>query len=164
MQQAARTKGMQLNILKAGTESEIETAFESFVKLHVGSLVIGADPFFYSRRDQFVALAARHAVPAIYPMREFAVAGGLISFGPSLTAAYGQLGSYDGKILKCAKPADLPVEQPTRFELVVNLNTAKALARNSGAFLLRTEPFDVAIRPPFAPSPAVARCRPWCRS
>jgi putative tryptophan/tyrosine transport system substrate-binding protein len=127
MQQAARTKGRRLNILKAGTESEIETAFESFVELHAGSLVIGADPFFYGRRDQFVALAARHAVPAIYPMREFAVAGGLISYGPSLTAAYGQLGSYDGKILKDAKPADLPVEQPTRFELVVNLNTAKAL-------------------------------------
>jgi putative tryptophan/tyrosine transport system substrate-binding protein len=127
MQQAARTKGMRLNILKAGTESEIETAFESFVELHAGSLVIGADPFFYSRRDQFVALAARHAVPAIYPMREFATAGGLISYGPSLTPAYRQLGSYAGKILKGAKPADLPVEQPTRFELVVNLNTAKAL-------------------------------------
>jgi putative ABC transport system substrate-binding protein len=127
MQEAARAKGLQLPILKAGTESEIDAAFASLVQLHAGALVVQADPFFGSRREQIVALASRHAVPAIYGVREFAAAGGLISYGASVTAVYRQLGTYAGKILKGAKPADLPVEQPTRFELVVNLNTAKTL-------------------------------------
>jgi putative ABC transport system substrate-binding protein len=127
MREAARTKGVQLNILKAGTEGEIDAAFATLVQLHAGALVVFLDPFFFSRREQLLALALRHAVPAIYPWREFAAAGGLISYGPSFPAAYRETGIYAGKILKGAKPADLPVQQPTRFELVVNLKTAEAL-------------------------------------
>jgi putative tryptophan/tyrosine transport system substrate-binding protein len=127
MQEAAHTKGVQLPVLKAGSESEIDATFASLVQLHAGALVVGGDPFFESRREQLVAPAARHAVPAIYQWREFAVAGGLISYGASLTALYRQVGIYAGKILNRAKPVDLPVQQPTTFELVVNLNTAKAL-------------------------------------
>jgi len=127
MQEAARAKGAQLQILKAGSESEIDSAFASLVQLHAGGLVVIPDPFFFLRRDQLVAVASRHAVPAIYAWREFATAGGLISYGTSLTAAAREVGVYAGKILKGAKPADLPVQQPTKFELVINLKTAKAL-------------------------------------
>ena len=126
-QEAARAKGVQLPILKAGSESEIDAAFAALVQLQAGALVVASDAFLNSRRERLVALASRHAVPAIYEGRESAVAGGLISYGTSITSVYRQLGIYAGKILKGAKPADLPVEQPTRFELVVNLNTAKAL-------------------------------------
>jgi len=127
VQQEARAKGVQLHILKAGTEGEIDAAFRTLVEAHAGALVVGSDPFFGSRREQLLALAARHAVPTIWDWREFAVAGGLISYGISLTATSRQLGIYVGRILKGAKPADLPIQQPTKFELVINLRTAKML-------------------------------------
>src|SRR5437879_1212779 len=127
LQEAARTKGLQLHVLKAGSESEINSAFASLVQLHVDALVVAADPFLSSRREQLVALASRHAVPSSYAWREFAASGGLISYGPSLTYAFRLIGIYTGKILKGAKPSDLPVQQPTKFELVLNLKTAQAL-------------------------------------
>jgi putative ABC transport system substrate-binding protein len=127
MQEAVRAKGVQLHVLVAGAESEIDATFATLVQLHAGALVVSGDPFFASRREQLVALASRHAVPAIYEWRESVAAGGLISYGPSLTGLNRQVGIYVGKILKVAKPADLPVQQPTTFELVVNLKTAKAL-------------------------------------
>ncbi len=125
--EAARAKGVLLPILKATTESEIDAAFDSLVELHAGALVVGADVFFFGRREQLVTLASRHAVPAIYMWGEFAVAGGLISYGISYIAVIRQVGIYAGKILKGGKPADLPVTQPAKFELVINLKTAKAL-------------------------------------
>jgi len=127
VQEAARAKGVQLHILKAATESEIDASFASLAQLHGSALVLGPDPFLNSRREQLVTLAARHAVPVIYDFRQNAAAGGLISYGPSLTGTWCQAGSYAARILNGTKPADLPVQQPTTFELVVNLNTAKAL-------------------------------------
>jgi putative ABC transport system substrate-binding protein len=127
VREAARAKGVELHLLKASTESEIDTAFATLVLRHDGALVVGPDAFFDSEREQLVALAARHAVPAIYFAREFIAAGGLVSYGTSLGGTYHQVGTYVGKILKGANPADLPVQQPTKFELVINLKTAKAL-------------------------------------
>ena len=127
VEHAARANGMPLSILKASTESEIDAAFSTLGSLHTHALVIGDDPFFTARREQLVALASRYAVPATYQFREFAVAGGLASYGPSLKTASHDAGIYAGRILKGAKPSDLPVAQPTRFELVINLKTAKAL-------------------------------------
>jgi len=127
MEQAASAKGIKLRILKAGTESEIDDAFASLVQLRTDGLIVSPNAFFVSRREQLVVLASRYAIPAIYPRRQFATAGGLISYGSSLTAVYRRMGIYVGKILNGAKPADLPVQQPSIFQLVVNLKTAKAL-------------------------------------
>ena len=127
VREGARAKALQLQILKASTEEEIDAAFGALMQLQAGALVVGPDVFLYSRREQLVALAARYRVPAIHEWRGAVAAGGLVSYGTDLTGVFRQLGIYAGKILKGAKPADLPVEQPTRFELAVNLNTAKAL-------------------------------------
>jgi putative ABC transport system substrate-binding protein len=127
LHEATRTKGVELFVLKVSTDSEIAAGFATLVERHAGALLVPADPIFNSRREQIVALAARNAVPAIYGWREFVAAGGLISYGPSPTAIHRQVGVYAGKILKGAKPADLPVQQPTTFELVINLKTANAL-------------------------------------
>src|SRR5215470_19628421 len=127
VQEAARMKGLQLHVLKARSESEIDAAFASLVQLHADALVVGGDPFLSNQREQLVALASRRAVPSIYQWREFVASGGLISYGPSLTSAFRLVGAYAGKILKGAKPADLPVQQSTTFELVINLKTAKTL-------------------------------------
>jgi putative ABC transport system substrate-binding protein len=127
VEEAARASGRRLSILKASTEDEINTALAPLVPLHAGGLVVMADPFFGSRRAQIVALAARHAVPAIYEFREFADAGGLISYGPILTDGWRQVGGYVGRVLEGANPADLPIQRPTRLELVINLKTAQAL-------------------------------------
>jgi putative ABC transport system substrate-binding protein len=127
MQEAASAKGLQLHVLKAGTASELDAAFATLIELHAGALFVGGGGFFLNRREQVVALASRHAVPAIYAWREFTTAGGLISYGTTVTESFRQAGGYAARILKGARPADLPVQQPTTFELVVNLKTAAAL-------------------------------------
>jgi putative tryptophan/tyrosine transport system substrate-binding protein len=126
-QEAAQALGRTLLVLHASAESEIDAAFATLVQQRIGALVITGDPLFVSRRDKIVGLAARHAVPTIYVQREFAVAGGLIGYGTSITDAYRQVGTYAGCILKGTKPADLPVLQPTKFDLIINLKTARAL-------------------------------------
>ena len=124
---AAEVVGQKLLLVQAHTDSELEAAFVTLTQQRAGALVVGADPFFFDRRDKLVELAARQKVPAIYFLREFASAGGLMSYGTSITEAYRIVGLYAGRILKGEKPAELPVQQSTKVELVVNLKTAKAL-------------------------------------
>jgi putative tryptophan/tyrosine transport system substrate-binding protein len=126
-QAVAGSLGLQIHVLNANTEIDIDQAFASAIQQGVGALIVGADPFFNSRRDQIVALAARERVPTIYYSRQFTAAGGLISYGVSLTDAYHQAGTYTGRVLKGEKPADMPVMQLSKFELVINLKTAKIL-------------------------------------
>jgi putative tryptophan/tyrosine transport system substrate-binding protein len=136
VQAAATLTGHQIQIVKASNEEEIDKAFASLAELHADALIIGADPYFFTRNDQLVALAARYAVPAFYELREFAANGGLMSYGASITDGYRRAGVYAGQILKGAKPADLPVLQPTKFELVINLKTANALGLTVPLLLL----------------------------
>jgi putative ABC transport system substrate-binding protein len=124
---AVRSFGVDLLILNAGSERDIDAAFASFIQQRANAIIIGADGFFLSRRDQLVGLAGRHALPAIYYLREFADVGGLISYGASITDAYRLAGGYAGRILKGERPADLPVQQTVKFELAINLKTAKTL-------------------------------------
>ena len=127
VQEVARATGQQIQILPASSESEINAAFATAVQLHAAAVLVCGDPFFNSQREKIIALAARHAVPAVYEQREHALAGGLMSYGTSLSDGYRQVGIYVGRILKGEKPADLPVLQATKFEFVINLKTAKAL-------------------------------------
>jgi putative tryptophan/tyrosine transport system substrate-binding protein len=136
VQKAASSVGQRILLLRASSEAEIDTAFESVLRHRADSLLVAHDPIFLSRRDQFIALAARHRVPAIYEFREFVVDGGLMSYGSKITDNYRLAGNYTGRILKGTKPADLPVQQPTKFELVINLKTAKALGLEVPATLL----------------------------
>ena len=136
LQGAARTIGLQLHVLRASTDGEIDAAFESVAQNRIPALAMAGDPFFNSRRDKLVALAGRHAVPSMYSFRDYAVAGGLMSYGIDLPNVYRQIGVYVGRILKGAKPADMPVEQPTKFEFVINLKTAKALGLTIPAGLI----------------------------
>jgi putative tryptophan/tyrosine transport system substrate-binding protein len=127
VQEAARGLGQRLVVLDAGTDEKIEAAFAALYPQRVSALLVGADPFFDTRRERLVALASQHRVPAIYQFREYALAGGLMSYGTSITDMYRLVGLYVGRVLKGEKPADLPVMQVTKFELVINLKTAKTL-------------------------------------
>jgi putative tryptophan/tyrosine transport system substrate-binding protein len=135
---AARTLGLQLHVLRASTDSELKSAFATLAQLRVGGLVISSNAFFYTRTAQLAALAARHAVPAIFPFREFPAAGGLMSYGSVPADAFRQIGIYTGRVLKGEKPADLPVVQSTKVQLVINLKTAKALGLTVPPTLLAT--------------------------
>ncbi len=138
LEDAARTLGVRLLILKASDPSEFEAAFATLVLERAGGLVVGSDSLFSRHSDQLVALAARHRVPAMYAYRETTAAGGLMSYGTDFPDAYRKVGLYTGRILKGDKPADLPVQQPTKFELVINLKTAKALGLSIPETLLAT--------------------------
>ena len=127
VREAARSIGQQIHILHASSERDVHTAFRSFDHMRVQALLVGADPFFNGRREQLVTLAAHYAIPAIYELREYVAAGGLMSYGTNLPDAYRQIGIYTARILKGEKPADLPVVQPTRFDFVINLKTANEL-------------------------------------
>jgi putative tryptophan/tyrosine transport system substrate-binding protein len=127
VQEAARSIGQQIHVLHASSEQDIHAAFTTFVRMRAQALLVCADPFFNGRREQLVTLAAHYAIPTIYELREYAMAGGLMSYGTSLPDTYLQIGIYTARILKGERPADLPVVQPTKFEFVINLKTAKAL-------------------------------------
>ena len=133
---AARAIGAQLHMLRVSTDEEVELAFASIAQLHVPALIVAADAFLLTRRDKIVELAARHAVPGMYFFRDYVLAGGLMSYGTDLADAYQQIGIYAGRVLKGAKPADLPIMQPTKFELLINLKTAKTLGIEIPANLL----------------------------
>ena len=137
-QNAAPARGLQLQVLRASSGGELETAFAMLVQQRAEALLIAFNPFFTNQRDQIVHLAARSGIPAVYPAREFATAGGLMSYGGSVTDAYRQAAVYTGKILKGAKPEELPVTQPTKFELMINLKTAKTLGLTIPPTLLAT--------------------------
>jgi len=125
--EAARTIGRQVVVVNASTDAELDASFASLTQQHVVAILVAADPFFDTRRDQIIAFAAQQKLPAIYHFREYAMAGGLMSYGPSLSEAYRQIGTYAARILKGANPADLPVQQSTKIELVINMKSAKAL-------------------------------------
>jgi len=127
VQEAGRALGVNIHVLRAGSDREIEATFETVAQQGIAAVLVGSDPFFDSRRDQLVALAARQMVPTLYHFREFAAAGGLVSYGIDISDTHRQMGIYVGRILKGAKPADLPVQQPTKFELIINLKSAKTL-------------------------------------
>ena len=136
VREAARTLGLQVNVLHASTDDEINAAFRTMVQQQTAALVLAADPFFDTRRSQLVVLAAYNMLPAIYQFREYAAAGGLMSYGIDAVDAYRQIGIYAARILKGARPGDLPVMQPTKFELIINLKTAKALGLEIPPMLL----------------------------
>jgi putative ABC transport system substrate-binding protein len=137
-QAAALTLARQIVVVKASSEPDLDAAFATLSQVRAEALLVAADPFFNTRREQLIALATRHAIPAIYEFREFPLAGGLMSYGTSLAGAYHQVGVYTGKILKGENPANLPVVQPTMFEMVINLRTAKALGLTVPPALLAT--------------------------
>jgi putative ABC transport system substrate-binding protein len=138
LQAAARTLGLQLVVVDARTDGDLETAFAAFSQQRVAAVLVGNNNFYSRYTEQLAALAARHALPAIFPWREYALAGGLMSYGSSLGYSYQQAGVYTGRILKGEKPADLPVQQATKFELIINLKTAKALGLTISETLLAT--------------------------
>ena len=138
VQEAARAIGLKIHVLRAATDREIDTAFETVAQEHIAAITVAADPFFDTRRNKLVALAARHAVPTMYHFREFAAAGGLMSYGIDNLDTYRQIGVYAGRIFRGAKPANLPVLQPTKFEFIINLKTAKALGLTIPSGVLST--------------------------